>query len=383
MMQKLIRIFLSLTLLPLLTFASVSSALAQTTGQQIRITQVDKSRFPQVTVYVSVVNENGEPVGIDPATIQIIENEQIMQPSEIRGGGTTQTIPVTTMLVMDISGSMEKSGKLDAAKEAAKSYVSQMRPGDQAGLMTYDTQVYMVQPVTADTNALLAAIDGLQIGSDTAMYNALVEAEKNLETVSGRKSIIVLTDGLDTKSQSTADDVIAGVGDSGLTISTIGFGDASTREQAGLDEAGLKTLAEQTGGLYAYAEDAQSLSAIFQQYGDVLQSEYAITYLSPTSLRDGVNRGLTVTLNGSAAVTTSARYNPGGLLPEVTAQSWSMFGAILAVLLLLLALPFLANYGMNAYQAVRAKAPKKSRVKFDNEQAPASPAKGQGRVKMK
>ena len=388
-MQKLIRIpslslrtrLLSLTLLPLLAFASVSSALAQTTGQQIRITQVDKSRFPQVTVYVSVVNENGEPVGIDPAIIQIIENEQVMQPTEIRGGGTTQTIPVTTMLVMDISGSMEKNGKLDAAKEAAKSYVSQMRPGDQAGLMTYDTKVYYVQPITADTAALTTAIDGLQPGSDTAMYNALVEAEKNLESVSGRKSIIVLSDGLDNKSQSTADDVIAGVSSGGLTISTIGFGDAASREQVGLDEAGLQSLAEQTGGLYAYAGDAESLSAIFQQYGDVLQSEYAITYLSPTSLRDGVNRGLTVALNGSAAVTTTARYNPGGLLPEVTAQSWSMFAAILAVLLLLLALPFLANYGMNAYIAAKARAPKKSRVKFDNEQAPASPAKG--RVKMK
>ncbi len=388
-MQKLIRIpsfslrtrFLSLALLPLLAFASVSNALAQTTGQQIRITQVDKSRFPQVTVYVSVVNENGEPVGIDPAIIQIIENEQVMQPTEIRGGGTTQTIPVTTMLVMDISGSMEKNGKLDAAKEAAKSYVNQIRPGDQAGLMTYDTKVYYVQPITADTAALTTAIDGLQPGSDTAMYNALVEAEKNLESVSGRKSIIVLSDGLDNKSQSTADDVIAGVSSGGLTISTIGFGDAASREQVGLDEAGLQSLAEQTGGLYAYAGDAQSLSAIFQQYGDVLQSEYAITYLSPTSLRDGVNRGLTVALNGSAAVTTTARYNPGGLLPEVTAQSWSMFAAILAVLLLLLALPFLANYGMNAYIAAKARAPKKSRVKFDNEQAPASPAKG--RVKMK
>jgi Ca-activated chloride channel family protein len=389
-MQKLIRIpslslrarLLSLTLLPLLMFASVSSALAQTTGQQIRITQVDKSRFPQVTVYVSVVNENGEPVGIDPGTIQIIENEQVMQPTEIRGGGTTQTIPVTTMLVMDISGSMEKNGKLDAAKEAAKSYVSQLRPGDQAGLMTYDTQVYYVQPITGDTAALSTAIDGLQPGSDTAMYNALVEAEKNLESISGRKSIIVLSDGLDNKSQAAADDVIAGVSSGGLTISTIGFGDAASREQVGLDEAGLKSLAEQTGGLYAYAGDAQSLSAIFQQYGDVLQSEYAITYLSPTSLRDGVNRGLTVSLSGGAAVaSTSARYNPGGLLPEVTAQSWSMFGAILAVLLLLLALPFLANYGMNAYNAVRARAPKKSRVKFNNEQAPASPTKG--RVKMK
>jgi Ca-activated chloride channel family protein len=360
---------------------STPKVLAQESGPQIRITQVDKSHFPQVTVYVSVVNEKGEPVGIDPATIQLMENNQAMQPTEVRGGGdASQTVvPLTTMLVMDVSGSMDKNGKLTAAKEAAKQYVSQMRPGDQAGLLTYDTKTYYVQPITADTAVLTAAIDGLVPGSDTAMYNALVEAEKNLEPVTGRKSIIVLTDGLDNKSQSTADDVVTALGTSGLTISTIGFGDATSKGQVGLDEAGLKSLAEKTGGLYSFAGDADALSTIFQQYGDVLQSEYALTYISPTTLRDGVNRGLTVALNGNAVSTTS-EYNPGGLLPEVTAQSWSMFAAILAVLLLLLALPFLANYGMDAYQALKAKIPKKSRVKF-NEQASVSTAKG--RVKMK
>jgi len=390
-MQRTIRItsislsasLLILTILPLWMLFSSPIVHAQESGPQIRITQVDKSHFPQVTVYVSVVNENGEPVGVDPSTIQILENNQAMQPTEVRGGsGESQANPVTTMLVVDISGSMEKNGKLDAAKEAAKKYVSQMRPGDQAGLMTYDTQVYYVQPITADTNALTAAIDGLKPGSDTAMYNALAEAEKNLEPVSGRKSIIVLTDGLDNKSQSTADDVIAGVSTSGLSISTIGFGDATTLGQAGLDEAGLQSLAEKTGGLYAFANDADSLSAIFQQYGQVLQSEYAFTYISPTTLHDGVNRGLTVSLNGNA-VTTSSKYNPGGLLPEVTAQSWAMFAAILAVLLLLLALPFLANYGLNTYNTIKSKAPKKSRVKFSNEQASASSTTPKGRVKMK
>jgi VWFA-related protein len=380
-MQKLIRIFLSLILLPLLTLFSAPDVQAQESGPQIRITQVDKSRFPQVTVYVSVVDANGNPVGIDPQTIQILENNQAMQFTDVRGGeNSAQTVPVTTMLVVDISGSMDKNGKLSAAKEAAKTYVSQMRPGDQAGLMTYDTQTYYVQPITTDTAALTAAIDGLVTGGDTAMYNALVEAETNLQSLNGRKSIIVMTDGLDNKSQSTSDDVIAGVGQSGLTISTIGFGDATSRGQVGLDEEGLKSLAENTGGLYAYAEDADTLSKIYQQYGEVLQSEYALTYVSPTSLRDGVNRGLTVTLNGTAVVATSARYNPGGLLPEVTAQSWSMFLAILAVLLVLLALPFLANYGLNAYSTFKSKMPKKSRVRF-NEEAHESPAKG--RVKMK
>jgi VWFA-related protein len=380
-MKKMMRLFLSLGLIPLLMLFSVPAALAQESGPQIHITQVDKSKFPQVTVYVSAVNEKGEPVAIDPATIQIQENGQAMPLADVRGGrGSEKINPVTTMLVIDISGSMDKNGKLTAAKEAAKAYVAQMRPGDQAGLMTYDTKTYYVQPITSDTNVLNTAIDGLVAGSDTAMYNALVEAEKNLETVNGRKSIIVLTDGLDNKSQSKAEDVITGIGQSGLTISTIGFGDASSRGQVGLDEKGLQSLAEKTGGLYSFAGDADALSAVFQQYGEVLQSEYALTYISPTTLRDGVNRGLTVSLNGSVAATTSARYNPGGLLPEVTAQSWRMFLAILAVLLLLLALPFLANYGMDAYRTYSSRAPKKSRVKF-NEPASTSPAKG--RVKMK
>ncbi len=381
-MQRIIRISLcvSLSLLPLWMLFSAPNAQAQASGPQIRITQVDKSHFPQVTVYVSVVNEKGEPVGIDPKTIQILENNQAMQPTEIRGGGdANQTVPTTTMLVVDISGSMDKNGKLNAAKDAAKKYVSQMRPGDQAGLMTYDTKTYYVQPITTDTNALTAAIDRLVTGGDTAMYNALVEAEKNLEPVTGRKSIIVMTDGLDNKSQSTADNVITGISASGLSISTIGFGDASSKGQVGLDEAELKSLAEKAGGLYAFAGDADTLSKIYQQYGEVLQSEYALTYTSPTTLRDGVNRGLAVSLNGNVA-TVSTKYNPGGLLPEITAQSWSLFAAILVALLVLLAAPFLANYGLNAYNSYKSRLPKKSRVKF-NEQAPASSAKS--RVKMK
>jgi VWFA-related protein len=380
-MHKTIRILLSLTLIPLLMLFSAPAALAQESGPQIHITQVDKSKFPQVTVYISAVNEKGEPAPIDPATIQLQENNQVMQLTDVRGGSNSaEIVPITTMLVMDISGSMDKNGKLAAAKEAAKAYVAQMRPGDQAGLMTYDTKTYYVQPITADTNALNTAIDGLMTGSDTAMYNALVEAEKNLESINGRKSIIVLTDGLDNKSQSKLDDVIAGIGQSGLTISTVGFGDAASRGQVGLDEKGLHLLAEKTGGLYSFAGDADALSAVFQQYGQVLQNEYALTYISPTTLHDGVNRGLTVSLNGSPAVATSTRYNPGGLLPEVTAQSWQMFLAILAVLLLLLALPFLVNYGMDAYHSYRAKAPKKSQVKFNE---PATTSSAKGRVKMK
>jgi VWFA-related protein len=341
-------LFLAISAWP---FAAVS---AQEEEPQIGITQVDNSKFPNVTVYVSVTNAAGEPVGVDPATIQIYENGLLMQPVDIQGGGEAvgeENIPVTTMLVMDISGSMDKNDKLAAAKEAAKSYVDQMHPGDQAGLIAYDTQVYNIQPLTTDKAALINAIDGLKTGSDTAMYNALIEAEKALEGTSGRKTIIVLTDGLDNKSQSTQEDVIAGIGESGLTISAIGFGDAATVGQAGLNEATLKSLAEQTGGIYGFVTDSEALKGLYQQQSRVLQSEHRITYVSPSTLRDGINRNLTVSLSG-AAVSTEGQYNPGGVLPEVSGRSWILFVAILAGLLALLLVPTIFNLSRQAFSSI-------------------------------
>ncbi len=344
-------------LLLVLSVWPVAAVSAQGETPQLRVTQVDNSKFPTVTVYVSATNAAGEPVGVDPSTIQIYENGQLMKITDVQGGGEVvgqQSIPVTTMLVIDISGSMDKNGKLAAAKDAAKSYVAQMRPGDQAGLITYDTHVYMVQPITSDTAALTNAIDGLKTGSDTAMYDALQEAEKTLEGASGRKAIIVLTDGLDNKSHIKAEDVINGIGQSGLTISAIGFGDANTRGQTGLDEAALKFLAEKSGGVYGYANNADVLKALYQQQSRAMQSEYRLTYISPSALRDGINRNLTVSLSGTP-VSAEGKYNPGGVLPEVSSGSWSTFGVVLAGLLVLLFVPILFGVVRGLFSGSRAK----------------------------
>jgi VWFA-related protein len=380
------RFILTLILLSFIGLQPLSQVAAQSADTQVRITQVDNSKFPNVTVYVSATDANGNPVGIDPQTIQIHENGQVMEPVDVKGGGAVvggEAIPVTTMLVIDISGSMDKNDKIGAAKEAAKAYVSGMRSGDQAGLITYDTQVYTVQPITSDTAALTSAIDGLKTGSDTAMYNALIEAEKELDGVSGRKAIIVMTDGMDNQSSNTADDVINGIGQSGLSISAIGFGDTTVSGQAGLDEAGLQSLTERAGGQYAFASDAQTLSALYQQYGESLQSEYAITYVSPSTLRDGVNRNLTVSLS-EAGVTAEGAYNPGGVLPEVPTRSWTLFGGILALLLILLVAPFLVNRTAQAFSSAGKSSSgspksKKGRIKLDR--PPVSDT--QHRVKLK
>lgn len=378
-MLKLNRLIITLLLISISAWPHAAVS-AQGEAPQIRITQVDNSRFPNVTVYVSVTNAAGEPVGIDPATIQIHENGQLMQPVEIKDGGEAvgeEVIPVTTMLVMDISGSMDKNEKLAAAKEAAKSYVAQMRSGDQTGLIAYDTQVYTIQPLTSDIAVLTSAIDGLKTGSDTAMYNALIEAERALESASGRKAIIVLTDGLDNRSQSTLEDVIAGIGESGLTISAIGFGDVGTVGQAGLNEAALKSLAEQAGGIYGFATDSEALKGLYQQQSRVLQSEHLLTYVSPSTLRDGINRSLTVSLTGSPA-TVEGKYNPGGVLPEVSSRSWTLFVIMLLGLLALLFVPTLVNFGAQALSTSGRKPGARSTRSLGKSSSPAK-----GRIKLK
>lgn len=323
---------------------------SQVEGLQIRITQVDNSKFPQVTVYVLVMDVAGEPVSVDPNQITIYENEQPMQLEQVSGSGDIG--PLTTLLVLDVSGSMYDAGKLTAAKAAAQAYIEQMRPGDQAGLLIFNTDVSYRQPITADREALIRAVNDLRARGDTAMFDALDQAVQILQDVPGRKAIIVLTDGLDNRSHYTADEVIQAIGPGGLSISTIGLGDPTKLGiNSGLDEAALKSLAERAGGVYGYINDPGALRSLYERYGRTLQSEYRLTYTSPSNLRDGINRTLTVSLKrqGGEAASARAQYNPGGVLPEVVHNvSWPLFGALLGGLVALLFVPMLASRGAQA-----------------------------------
>jgi len=332
------RLSLTITLIVLVAmltaFIPVNSVTPQVGNLTIRITQVDDSKFPQVTVYVSVVNAKGEPVAVNPGDLVVREGGKVVPASNIQGAG--QVGPLTTLLVMDISGSMEKLGKIESAKAVAKEYVSQMREGDKAGIILFNTQVRTLQMIKGDRAQLAQAIDTISPGGDTAMYDALISAVTQLNNVSGRKAILVYTDGLDNRSKSSVDGVISSIGRSGMTISTVGFGDASqgAASQEALDESVLKKLASETGGLYGYAENREQLSALYASFGASMRSEYVLTYTSPYGLRNGLNRSLSVTLESypGAAVQqgASATYNPGGLIPEVpVAGSWPMFFGLL------------------------------------------------------
>jgi VWFA-related protein len=347
------QIFMTLSILTLVFVSGSSPSSQARQGEEgeevIRITQVDTSQFPQVTLYVSITDAAGNPIGVSPSNIVIKENGVPIPLDQIHGVG--EVGPLTTLFVMDVSGSMYTDGKLEAAKTAAHSFIDQMRPEDQFGLLTFNTQIIYVQPITTNREDMSQAIDGLIAIGDTAMYDALTQAVDILEPIEGRKAIIALTDGLDNRSVSTPEEVISRIGPAGLSISTVGLGNPThgTGATSALDEDALIYLAENAGGLYGYANDENSLRTLYQSYAVGLKSEYVLTYTSPSQLRDGVNRALTVSLENQAASLFSVSegqtvYNPGGLVPEVAEPaSWSLFFAVIGGLVILLFIPGLVN----------------------------------------
>ena len=365
--------------LTLLSLFTAAFAPAGQGAENVRITQIDTTQFPQVTFYVSITDADGQPRAVDASRFVITENGQQIPLDQIEGIG--EVGPLTTLLVIDVSDSMNAAGKLDSAKAAAHNFVDRMREIDQAGIIAFNTRVQPVQDISSDQDALHAAIDGLSASSQTAMYDALVEAIGQLEGVGGRKAIIVLTDGLDNSSSAGANAVIERVGPAGFSISTVGLGvpAAVLDERTGIDEAGLQDLAERAGGVYGYAEDEESLTRLYETYAVSMQSEYAITYTSPAALRDGVNRSLSVSLapvgGGQAAAGEDTRYNPGGLVPEVEQPaSWPLFAAVVLVLAALVAIPLVlpifrsgggeAAAGRSSGGKVKLKEQKPARIKL-------------------
>jgi Ca-activated chloride channel family protein len=358
----------------------------QTDPLTVHVTQVDTSAFPTVKVYISVTDSAGEPAPVNLDRIQLYENGKLIQPQDVSGIG--ESSPLTTMLVMDISGSMVYAGKFDSAKAAADAYVDQMRAGDEAGLIAFDTEIHHVQPITADRTLLKAAIESLATGTDTAMYNAVYAAIDELQAVSGRKAIIVLTDGMDNRSRHTAGELIERIGPEGLTISTIGLGDSAqkTATYAGIDEPALQDLAAKAGGTYGYANDPESLRTLYEQYARALQSEYVITYTSPAALRDGLNRTLSVKLSESIpSVPGESSFNPGGLVPEVAvspSSSWGLFFGLLILLTVMLVAPMGVQWAaalvQNARQPKKAAKEGAGKIKLSE-----SKKAGSSRVKLK
>jgi VWFA-related protein len=321
-----------------------------------RVTQVDTSRYPQVTIYVSVTDSSGQTLGgLRKEDFQLTEDGQRVAITDFAAGGAAQ---ISTVLVIDRSGSMSEADKMEGATEAARAFVEQMRSGDQTAVIAFSDAPELVQPFTTNQKVLDRAIRNIDPGGATTLYDSLIAGVRQLDSVGGRRALLLLTDGRDQRrtddptraSTASLDEAIRTAVKSGISVQTIGLGDRNTSdERAGIDERVLRRIASETGGEYFYTPSGDELARLYRKLSADMHQEYRLTYHSPRPFYDGTRRDIQVQVGGMSAV--------GGSYVEqhmIQVRSAPLVGLLLLLpVLLALALPSLVlrRRGAGAQQA--------------------------------
>ena len=183
------------------------------------------------------------------------------------------------LLALDLSGSMRdivlggEAGP-EILRRTARAFVAG-RTGDRIGLIVFGTKAHVQAPPTFDLRAVGEMIDETFIGlagEGTALGDAVALGVAHLRKLpSSDRVLILLTDGSSTEGTVEVPDAARLAREYGVRVYAIGIGaplpDAAKRTGEGLDEAALKLVAGQTGGLYFRADTAGSLERIYQALG--------------------------------------------------------------------------------------------------------------------
>ncbi len=108
--------------------------------------------------------------------------------------------PFTVALVIDTSGSVRE--RLREIQDAAMSFINDLRPDDRVMVVSFDDKIRFILPdPTNDRYAIRGAIQQVQAGSGTRLYDAVDQVINRLGRIEGRKAIVLFTDGVDTTSK--------------------------------------------------------------------------------------------------------------------------------------------------------------------------------------
>jgi len=122
---------------------------------------------------------------------------------------TDQDSPLTLAVLVDTSGSMRIGPKLAFARDVLKRLAADLQDGrDEVSLFTFDAALHEQQPFTLHPAALSGALDGADPFGVTSLYDAIAETARRLaDRPAQRRAVVVITDGLDTSSALTAEEV--------------------------------------------------------------------------------------------------------------------------------------------------------------------------------
>jgi VWFA-related protein len=211
--------------------------------------------------------------------------------------------PIALSLLLDSSASMEEH--LPVLQQAASNFVHKLKSNDIAQVIDFDSRVEIRQGFTGNQAELDTAISQLAAGGSTSLHNAIYIALKELRKVRAvneedvrRQALIVFSDGEDTSSLVSFDEVLDLAKRSETSIYTIALRGADVQAK-GFREAEfvMRTLAQETGGRAFFPAKIDDLNGVYTQIADELASQYTLGYTSANPRRDGAWRRIVVQLS--------------------------------------------------------------------------------------
>lgn len=279
------------------------TTVASADSPTVKVTQVDPSAFPRVTVYVSVTDEAGQPMGaLKQADFDLREDGQPVEILEFAGNSSDR--PADIVFVFDTTGSM--GDEIEGVKNTSIAFANKLRDNNRdfrLGLVAFGDEIRDVNnldgSLTADAEEFKRWVGRLRAdggGDEEEMsLDALLEASEMQFRSDAQKILLLITDAPPHErndgagvSRVTAGGTAATLKDAGFTVYAVAYNDGRFGQ-----------IVDATGGVFYDIYVDSDFTGIIDKIGALIASQYRIVYQSRRPAYDGTRRPVTVTVGGS------------------------------------------------------------------------------------
>ena len=261
-----------------------------------------------VPVYVTVTDQKESLVtDLDKKDFILTEDDIPQEISHF----SRENVPLTMVILIDISSSMI-GARMNRAQQAATEMVDRMVTDEnQAMVIGFDDRVYLFHDFTKRPQLLKSAIKSMEADGGTALYDAIAHTVRKLRNMSGKKAIILLSDGDDTHSSLRFDDVLGYAAHSDILIYAVGlqrltFSQTFIRD-TNLTINQLDRISSITGGRAYFPSFIDHLPQIYRQISRELWSQYSLAYRSTNRKKDGTWRSIKVRIRNRPDLIVNTR----------------------------------------------------------------------------
>lgn len=250
----------------------------------------DKVEVDAVQVTVTVTDGKGKFVpGIPQTQFRVLEDGK---PQEI-AYFASQDVPLELVVAVDISGSMAPA--MPRLKRTVRNFLTAVPKGNQVTLLGFNDSVFTLTRRSTDPADRVRAVDRLAPWGATALYDVILRGIDMLGRQTGRRALVVFSDGEDQGSHVTLEDVERRLQASDVTLYMIGQGRGVTHDYL---RRVMQRLTTPTGGRVFTTDNIDALQGAFEELLEELSNQYLIGYQPTYTARDDAWHEIKVEIEG-------------------------------------------------------------------------------------